>query len=186
MERLYFTFGSDPQFPFGMDDYIVVLGTDKRDCIGTFKKKHPNRPGSDCINCADYYTPAEWAEHTKKYYKGVEPKEIIISETTYGIKPKDFDPIWFAIPSKNEIIFLQPGSGDNLTREDREDGYVDYLDFTSFTLDHAEVNECDGGMLLLEEYVSDKYTCLADTIPDILDIAYDDPYLDAQIINRSV
>lgn len=184
MKKIYFTFGSDPKFPYGRDDYIVILGTSKKDCTNVFKKRYPNKQDPDCLNCSEYYSESEWTKiQAEGYYKNEEPKEIIVSDTVYGHKPGDYEPIWFAVPSKNTIVFLQEGSGDNLDRNDRKNGYVDYLDFASFELGHCYVNESNGGIRLLKEYTWNKYMCLADAIPDVLDSLYDDPYLDAQIIN---
>lgn len=184
MERLYFTFGTDPQFPYGIHDYVLVLGKDRQDCINAFKKKHPNRPGFDSINCADYYSPKLWEEQSEKYYKGKEPIEIIISDAVYGGRPEGFDPLWIFVPSKGELLYLQEGTGDNITPDDVEEGNIDYLDYTAFSLEDGEVDETDGGELLLPYMVQEHYTCLTDAVPDILEFAYDNMFLEARILER--
>lgn len=170
-------------FPYGRGDYVVALGTDVKDCIMAFKEKYPNRPGYDTLNCADYYEEREWGEIAKNYYKDVKPKDIIISNTAYVCKPEGFDPVWFIVPDKHEAVFLQEGSGSNLDFKDKEAGNVDYLDYVMFKIGHGEINEYDGGIFMMKEYVQDRYGCLAEAIPDILDVVYDDPYMDVQIIN---
>ena len=184
---LYFTFGSDPAFPYGRNDYLIAIGKDMRDCIDTYKKAYPNRPGSESLNCADYYTAAEWKETGDRYYKNIRyPKEILVSDTVYGNKPAGFDPIWFFVPAMSSIIYLQEGSGDNLTPEDEKDGNVDYLDYTVFAMSEGEINEEDGGELLLPYMVQEHYKCLADAIPDILDFHYCKMFLNAQILSKTL
>lgn len=186
MERIYFTFGSDPKFPYGRGDYVVVVGAGMNDCVQTFKKKYPNEKGREnIVLCADYYTAKQWEANVKEYYENVSPKEILVSDAAYGCRPYDFSPLWLFIPSRNVIIFLQEGSGDNLLPEDKKLGYVDYVDVTAFELQHGEVDECDGGQLMLTELVQEKYQCLADTIPAVMDFLYDEPYLDAVILHKT-
>lgn len=59
MRKFYFTYGSDEQFPF-QNGYSIVIADDIHQAIGKFRKYHPNREGSNCINCAFYYTENEW------------------------------------------------------------------------------------------------------------------------------
>lgn len=185
MERRYFTFGTDPQFDYGIQDYVLVIGKDLHDCIQAFKERHPNRPGSDALNCADYYSPQEWERGTKSYYRGKEPAEIIVSGNAYGCRPEGFAPLWLFIPAKGELLFMQEGSGDNLTPDDEKEGLVDYIDYQAFVLDHGEINESDGGMFMLPYMVQEHYKCLTDAVPDILDFAYGDMFLDVQILDMT-
>ena len=72
------------------------------------------------------------------------------------------------------ILVIQEGSGDNLLREDQEEGYVDYVDYTyeiseTGTLTHDE----NGGMLLLKSYVSDLYDKEGLCSPVVLDAVLD-------------
>ena len=56
------------------------------------------------------------------------------------------------------LIRFHQGIGDNLLREDARDGYVDYIDWTSFYLSCEEdltLNEDDCGMVLLREMYDD-------------------------------
>lgn len=62
------------------------------------------------------------------------------------------------------------GSGDNLLQEDIENGYVDYIYYDQYELG-ADVTEMDGGQILLEEMLKDKYRCMEECIPDVLEMA---------------
>ena len=182
MERLYFTFGSNPEHPYQRGQYIMVIGNTMKDCTNTFKKKYPNKAGSDSLNCADYYTEKNWKNIEKEYYKGKAPEEILVSDTVYGKKPEGFDPIWFYIP--DALIYLQEGSGDNLTKEDRKAGYNDYLEYTIYSIEYGEVEEEDGGQLMLPYMVREHYQCLADAIPDILVFQYGEAFMNVKILKK--
>ena len=65
---MYYTFGSSLKFPF-QDTYIEIKGEKLTGRIShkAFKNYFPNREGSDCLNCSDYYKPEE-IEVIRKYY----------------------------------------------------------------------------------------------------------------------
>lgn len=67
--RFFYTFGSDPQFPFGSGEYIVIYGETELDADRKFRNRFPNRPGSSCLNCAFVYNESEWSSIEKKYYR---------------------------------------------------------------------------------------------------------------------
>lgn len=185
MKKMYFTFGSDPRYPHGRGDYMVVMGQTQKDCIDTYQKKYPPRdPESHIINCADYYNQAQWDKLKNDYFKGVEPKEVLISDTLYGEKEEGFAPIWLWVPEKSVLLYMQEGTGDNLLPEDEKEGYVDYIDYTCFDVDCGDIGEGDGGQMMTTYHVQGHYGCLADAIPDILDFAFDDASLDAQILKQ--
>lgn len=77
MKEFYFTFGTDPAYPYGIDDYVLVRAEDQAEARRKFKAVHPNRPGSPCINCAFVYTQEEFDSFRDKYYKDVSPAETI-------------------------------------------------------------------------------------------------------------
>ena len=79
MIKTYFTFGTDPLYPFSIYDYVVVYGEDIADCLRKFRKKHLNpRAGREhIINCAFYYTEEKWVEQCAQYYDS-EPIEVIM------------------------------------------------------------------------------------------------------------
>lgn len=79
--------------------------------------------------------------------------------------------VFIFVPEKRQVIHISEGSGDNLLQEDIENGYVDYIYYDQYELG-ADVMEVDGGQILLEEMLGDKYRCMEECIPDVLEMAY--------------
>ena len=75
--RYYFTFGSDPLYPFGRNDYVVVDAESADQAGRLFQAVHPNRPYSNCLNCAFIYTEPEFNGFRDHYYHHVNPIETI-------------------------------------------------------------------------------------------------------------
>ncbi len=73
-KKFYFTFGSDPAYPYGIDDYVVVLAKNRYEAQMAFKALHPNRPDSDSLNYAFDYTEKTWEA---QYYGDNPPVEVI-------------------------------------------------------------------------------------------------------------
>lgn len=82
--------------------------------------------------------------------------------------------IFIFIPERRQVIHISEGSGDNLLQEDIENGYVDYIYYAQHELS-AGMPEADGGMVLLKEMLGDKYRCMEECIPDVLEMAYGCP-----------
>ena len=93
-----------------------------------------------------------------------------------------FDPIYIYVPAVKQIIKIAEGSGDNLNDEDIEAGYVDYIYYEQYVMD-PHLRETDGGMIMLTELFQDAFTCTADAIPDVLDMAYRDIHLKYIVLN---
>lgn len=185
MVKVYFTFGSDPAYPYGREDYVMALGRTVQDCINAYNRKYPPREtDSKVINCADYYLQERWDRVKEMYFKDREPKEVLVSDTLYGEKPEGFEPVWFWVPLQSALIYMQEGTGDNLLPEDEKEGYVDYIDYTCFDIDSGDISEGNGGQMMMTVPVQEKYGCLADAIPDILDFEYNKMTMDAQILKQ--
>ena len=54
MVKYYFTYGSDEEFPY-QSGWTEVVAEDLSMAIAAFKMFHPNRDGSNFINCDAYY-----------------------------------------------------------------------------------------------------------------------------------
>lgn len=65
--KFYFTFGSDPEYPFGRDKFVLVKANGLKAAILKFKARHPNRPGSNTVNCAAWYNEKQWARGRRLY-----------------------------------------------------------------------------------------------------------------------
>lgn len=51
------------------------------------------------------------------------------------------------------IVHIAEGTGDNLLREDIEEGYVDYINYETWQVNRWGVEEGDGGMILTKSLV---------------------------------
>lgn len=180
MVKYYFTFGSDNGFPY-QNTYLIVAGTSEKDCIDGFRKKYPDRH-KGYLNCADYYEETFWNTHIGPlYYSDQVPAEIICTESCFGKKPEGYGELFIFVPKQKQIIRIVEGSGDNLLREDIEEGYVDYIYYEQYELG-SEIQEVDGGQVLLKEMFRNKYSCTADCIQDVLDMAYGDSLEECSIL----
>lgn len=124
---------------------------------------------------------AQAYDEIKMRYSKKDAAEVIRTETCYGKKPEGYDEVYVFVPSKNEIIRIAEGSGDNLLMEDIDEGYVDYIYYEQYRLDGG-IAETDGGEVLLKELFQEKYECTADCIPAVLDMAYGSELIDCMIL----
>ena len=77
LNKFYFTFGSDRGYPFGVDDYVEVRAWNISEAIRIYRKHHPDRPDSNLINCAWFYNEREFNTFRDKYYKDVDPIQVL-------------------------------------------------------------------------------------------------------------
>lgn len=88
------------------------------------------------------------------------------------------------IKSERRVLQIVKGTGDNLDDEDIADGCVDYVMYSVYDLENADMDEelalvCDdGGQLLRKEEVED----VIDTVPDVYEMAFDKPYDNDDVI----
>lgn len=59
------------------------------------------------------------------------------------------------VPDTQELILAVEGTGDNLLAEDEEQGYVDYIMVEMYKLEDTDVEEIDGGQIMLTKLVAD-------------------------------
>ena len=85
------------------------------------------------------------------------------------------------VPETKQLIYICEGTGDNLTKEDLAEGYVDYLNYSTYDLESG-INEADSGMLLLRQPASEKYPNFSDCLSDILDDLYDNPNMKTMLL----
>ena len=85
----------------------------------------------------------------------------------------EFNDVFIYVPTMRQIIRIDEGSGDNLTNDDINQGYVDYIYYDTYNV-QQDLPEVDGGMIMLTELFQDKFKSTKDAIPAVLDMAYGD------------
>lgn len=83
-----------------------------------------------------------------------------------------YEDIAVFVPGAKEVVIIREGIGDNLLEEDIEEGYIDYVTYDTYKFIDGEIEEYDGGMVLLKEHVREKYLSMEDAIPDVMEMAY--------------
>ncbi len=78
IHSFYFTFGTDPLFPYGYHDYVLIMCSNEGEACKLFNALHPKRTGSNVMNCAFMYNEAQWEKGVKQHYVGRDPIEQII------------------------------------------------------------------------------------------------------------
>lgn len=94
-----------------------------------------------------------------------------------------FDPVYIYVPVKNQIIRIAEGTGDNLSDEDMDAGFVDYIYYDQFNLE-VSIPEVDGGMVLLTEPFQTEFSDTKEAIPYVLDMAYGDDSISYIVLER--
>ena len=64
LEKFYFTFGTSEAFPL-QSCYIIIEAHSLREAIAEFRTHYPDRT-SGVVNCAFFYSEAEWARVDQK------------------------------------------------------------------------------------------------------------------------
>ena len=82
-----------------------------------------------------------------------------------------YESIYIFVPAMKQIIRISEGTGDNLTDEDIDAGYVDYIYYDQHNLE-PNLPETDGGMIMLTELFQDKFKSTKEAIPNVLEMAY--------------
>lgn len=98
-----------------------------------------------------------------------------------GPYKKEYADAYIYVPSRKQIVRFGEGSGDNLTDEDLEDGYVDYIYIAQFAPECGySIEEVDGGEMLLHDLFRDAYKNTLEAAKDVLEFLYDSrelPYI---------
>lgn len=77
MVRLFFTFGSDPKFPYGPSEFVEVDGENEKQCLDLFNVVHPPWEKDGPVNCAYWYLEKDFISVYRRNYRFGRPKEII-------------------------------------------------------------------------------------------------------------
>lgn len=178
MEKYYFTFGSCERFPY-KNTYLVVVASSLDDATAAFREKYPDIH-ENCLNCSFWYNEEQW-EKTRVLYEDKSPAEVIFTETCFGKKPEGYGDLFIFVPEMKQIVRIFERTGDNLLPEDQDRGYVDYIYYEQYELGR-DMPEVDGGQVILEKMVRDQYQCMADSIQDVLSMAYGSYMYDCMIL----
>ena len=82
-----------------------------------------------------------------------------------------FKDIFIYVEAMRQIIRIGEGSGDNLTNDDINQGYVDYIYYDTYNV-QQDLPEVDGGTIMLTEWFQEKFESTKEAIPAVLDMAY--------------
>lgn len=94
-----------------------------------------------------------------------------------------YNTIYIYVPLAKQIIRISEGTGDNLLDEDIDAGYVDYIYYEQYEFGAFDIEEHDGGQVMLNEQFQHKFSCTEDAVPYVLDMAYGNSSLEYQILN---
>ena len=75
--KFFFTFGSNPRYPYGRDEFVEVHTDTGNQAAQKFKLDFPCRPGSTLLNCAFIYGEEQWGPIWKEHYKGKGPAVVL-------------------------------------------------------------------------------------------------------------
>lgn len=178
MEKYYFTFGSSKQFPY-KNTYLVVVASCYGDAVRGFRKKYPD-VNLDCMNCSGCYDAKQW-ERVSRYYTGQSPAEVIWTEVCFGKKPEGYGDLFIFVPERKQIVRIAEGAENTLALEDQDQGYVGYIYYEQYELGQ-DMPVVDAGQVLFEKKVKEEYQCMADSIPDVLSMAYGSYMVDCMIL----
>lgn len=79
--------------------------------------------------------------------------------------------VFIYVPEANQIVRIAEGTGDNLTPDDLDSGFRDYIYYEQYSVEQG-MPEIDGGQLMLSNFVDNTYNTLIEAIPSILYLAY--------------
>ena len=97
-----------------------------------------------------------------------------VKEDKEGLQ--ELAPVSIYLPGANQILQISEGTGDNLSDEDLDNGFIDYIYYAQRDLDDLS-EECDGGQIDKKERVRDLYTSFTEAIPEVLELAFGTPDL---------
>ncbi len=170
MENYYFTFGSSSTYPF-QDGWITIKAPDMHLASEMFKSTYPNPYDEDMLNCAFVYSEEEFKEtemYKQQSNRGYDCHGCFALDYHYHYGtdlPLDRSNFAILLPGvskdKGNMILVREGIGVNLSNEDIEEGYVDYIYYDVAKVNHNKEEEdieiLDGGMVLLKKPFR-KYT----------------------------
>lgn len=92
-----------------------------------------------------------------------------------------FDDVYIYVPCEQQIIKISEGTGDNLSEEDMDEGYVDYIYYEQYSREPG-FPDVDGGMVMLTELLQNTYKSMEECIPAVLDMAFGDTAIEYVVL----
>lgn len=111
MEFFYFTYGTDPGYPFE-GGYTLIFADNVKEAIKLFRKRHPDRH-EGVVNCAFIYTADEFEEAFKK--TTIECREVIFQKAIkredlkFGYNIREISVLCNIISKTNQMIIKMAG-----------------------------------------------------------------------------
>ena len=93
-----------------------------------------------------------------------------------------YNDIFIYVPTMRQIIRIDEGSGDNLTNDDIDQGYIDYIYYEVYNV-QQDLPEVDGGIVMLTELFQNKFKSVKDAIPSVLDMAYGNASIEYSVLD---
>lgn len=94
----------------------------------------------------------------------------------------EFNDVFIYVPTMRQIIRIDEGSGDNLTNDDIDQGYIDYIYYEVYNV-QQDLPEVDGGIVMLTELFQNKFKSVKDAIPAVLDMAYGNASIEYSVLD---
>lgn len=111
MDFFYFTYGTDPGYPFE-GGYTLIFADNMKEAIKLFRKRHPDRH-KDVVNCAFIYTGDEFEEAFKK--TTIKCNEVIFQRAVrqedlkFGYNIRQMTVLCSIISKTNQMILKMAG-----------------------------------------------------------------------------
>ena len=115
------------------------------------------------------------------FLKGMYLIEEFIEIFIGGMK-MELEPVKIYVPSENQIIVIEEGSGCNLDKEDFNNGIIDYINYEQYDKDTME--NIDGGQIDIDDLISERFKTLTEAIPFVLGFIFDDENKEYEIVNE--
>ena len=80
------------------------------------------------------------------------------------------EPVWFEMNDNGRklLVFVSEGIGDQLTREDISNGYIDYINYETWVLSGNGLEDGDGGMIMFRAPLDKLFVSLEGTVPMVV------------------
>lgn len=178
MLNKYYLIFSDPEQNSDQNQYVIIYAHNSQQAYETFKSQY-----KDNIPLVHYYYKGKYWNEAEEQRSGQKPTKVLYPQQQL-VDLHGFDDLCVFAPEHNEILRISEGTGDNLSQEDINNGLIDYIYYDQYDIE--TLMTIDGGQLMTKEFIRDKYACLADALPEVLDLAYGNPNTEVIVLKPNV